>query len=265
MTLIKKLYKYDNGRQLFRLLPTDTGKLIIEERDRTIKEAFFTCLDIRSGRKIFSDLQFDEKYWIGIEKIYKDVILFHRFERPDLPQHKGIIAYDIKSQTVLWENQNTFLYAADDKLIFMSFDFGIKNLIVVDYLSGEQENAEQSILNLEPKKEDYSSYIHSKKISRNNFEEMLGSDLKTKFSEIIIKDEINFASKSGINFFSFHKITENGKYDNIFFAIENEGTILLEETLNKGLEKLEPESFFIKDDLLFLLFGRSGFGVYQII
>lgn len=262
---IKKLYNYDKGRQLFRLLPTDTGKLIIEERDRTIKEAFFSCLDIYSGKLIFSDLQFDEKYWIGIEKIYKDVILFHRFERPDLPGHKSIIAYDIKSQTVLWENQNTFLYAADDKLVFMNFDFGIKKLIAVDYLSGESENTEQSFLNLEPTKEDYSSYINSKKISRNNFHEIVGADLKKKFSEIVIKDEIHFATKSGINFFSFHKVTENMKYDNIFFAITNEGTILLEETLNKGLEKLEPESFFIKDDLLFLLLDSSGFGVYQII
>lgn len=262
---IKKLYSYDKGRQLFRLLPTDTGKLIIEERDRTIKEAFFSCMDIYSGKIIFSDLQFDEKYWIGIEKIYKDVILFHRFERPDLPGHKGIFAFDIKSQTVLWENQSTFLYAADDKLVFMNFDFGIKNLFAVDYLSGESENTEQSISNLVPKKEDYSSYIHSKKISRYNFEEKIGADLNKKFSEIVIKDEIHFAAKSEINFFSFHKITENMKYDNIFFAITNDGTILLEETLNKGLEKLEPESFFIKDDLLFLLFGSSGFGVYQII
>lgn len=262
---IKKLYNYDKGRQLFRLLPTDTGKLIIEERDRTIKEAFFSCMDIYSGKIIFSDLQLDEKYWIGIERIYKDVILFHRFGRPDLPEHKGIIAYDIKSQTVLWENQNTFLYAADNKLVFMNYDFGIKNLIAVDYLSGEPENAEQNFLNLEPTKEDYSSYINSKKISRNNFDEIVGADLKKKFSEIIIKDEINFATKSEINFFSYHKITENMKYDNIFFAITNDGTILLEETLNKGLEKLEPESFFIKDDLLFLLFGSSGFGVYQII
>jgi len=262
---IKKLYKYDNGRQLFRLLPTDTGKLVIEERDRTIKEAFFTCLDIRSGRKIFSDLQFDEKYWIGIEKIYKDVILFHRFERPDLPQHKGIIAYDIKSQTVLWENQNTFLYAADDKLIFMSFDFGIKNLIVVDYLSGEQENAKESSLNLEPQKEDYSSYIHSKKISRNNLEEMLNSKLQKKMALYLIKDEIQFAEKSDLIFFSFHLVNKNGKFDNKFFAVYNHEKIILEETINKNIEKLEPESFFIKDDLLFLLFGRSGFGVYQII
>ncbi|WP_337873387.1 DUF4905 domain-containing protein [Ignavibacterium sp.] len=261
---LKELYKYNNGRQLFRLLPTDTGKLVIEERDRTIKEVFFSCLDVCTGRIIFSDLQFDEKYWIGIQKIYKDVILFHRFERPDLPGHKGIIAYDIKSQTILWENKNSFLYTSDDRVVFMTFENGIKSLIAVDYLSGEPEPDGRIILTLEPEKEDRSSYIHSKKISRNNFEEMLKPELKKKFSQFVIKDEIHFANKSGLKFFSFHQISEIGKYDNRFFAIDDEGTILLEETLNKGIEKLEPESFFIKDDLLFLLFGSSGFGVYQI-
>ncbi len=265
MKLIKKLYKYDNGRQLFRLLPTDTGKLVIEERDRIIKEAFFSCLDIRSGKKIFTDLQFDEKYWIGIEKIYKDVILFHRFERPDLPGHKGIIAYDIKSQTILWENQNTFLYAADDKIIFIGNNFGIKNLLVIDYLSGEQEIADQNILNLEPPKEDYSSYIHSKRISRNNLEEMLNSKLQKKITAYLIKDEIQFAKKSDLIFFSFHFVNKNGKFDNKFFAVYNHEKIILEETINKNIDKLQPESFFIKDDLLFLLFGSSGFGVYKII
>ncbi len=134
---IKKLFSYDRGRQIFRLIPTETGKLLIEERDRNIKEAFFNVLIFIRGKKIFTDLQFDEKYWIGIESIYKDVILFHRFERPDLPNHKGIIAYDIKSQTVLWENLNSFLYAGDDKIVFMTFESGIKGLVAVDYLSGE--------------------------------------------------------------------------------------------------------------------------------
>ncbi|AFH50320.1 Hypothetical protein IALB_2617 [Ignavibacterium album JCM 16511] len=263
--VVKNLYKYDRGRQIFRLIPTDTGKLIIEERERNIKEAFFSCLDILTGRSIFSDLQFDEKYWIGIESIYKDVILFHRFERPDLPNHKGIIAYDIKSQTVLWENPNSFLYAGDDKIVFLTFDSGIKGLIAIDYLSGEVFNDEKIILEIIPEKEDFSSYIHSKRISLTEVDKVAGETSGKIFSDYLINGDINFASRDNFSFYSFHHITENGKLDNLFFAVDESGTIILKETLNKGLDKLEPESFFIKDDLLFLLFGSTGVGVYQII
>ncbi len=262
---LKKLYKYDKGRQIFRLIPTETNKLVIEERDRLKKEAFFSCLEIKSGKKIFQDFQFEEKFWIGIEKIYKDVIFFHKFERPDLPNHKGIIAFDIKSQTTLWENQNKFLFASDDKIVFMSNESGITKLFMVDYLNGESFTNPEEFFNLAPQNENYNSYIYSRKISQKELESFLHPDFNKKISDYLIKDYVNFAVKNDLSFYSFHYINEEGTMDNIFFAVDNNGTIVLEETLNKGLEKLEPESFFIKDDLLFLLFGMTGFGVYQIL
>lgn len=262
---IKKLYKYDCGRQIFRLIPTDSDKIVIEERDREMKEVFFSCLDIHTGKKIFTDLQFDEKYWIGIEKIYKDVIFFHKFERPDLPNHKGIVAFDIKSQTTLWENQNKFISAGDDKVVLMSNEYGITKLLFVDYLSGEVESDTTEILNIQPHKEDYGSYSYSHRISQEEFYNTIPPDIKKRITEYVIKDYINFVSRNKTSLFSFHYINNEGKLNNIFFAVDDVGTILLQETLNTGLEKIEPETFFIKDDLLFLLFGSSGFGVYQFI
>lgn len=262
---IKKLYKYDCGRQIFRLLPTDSDKIIIEERDREKKEAYFSCLELLTGKKIFSDLQFEEKYWIGIEKIYKDVIFFHKFERPDLPNHKGIVAFDIKSQTTLWENDNNFLFATDDKVVLMANEFGITRLLLVDYLSGEMLSDSTEFTDLNPQKEDYNSYSYSQKISQQEFYNLIPPDFKKRITEYVIKDYVNFAGRDKTSLFSFHYINNDGKLNNVFFAVDKNGTILLQETLNTGLEKIEPESFFIKDDLLFLLFGFSGFGVYKFI
>jgi hypothetical protein len=263
--MLKKLFSYDRGKQIFRLLPIENDKILIEERDRTIKEAFFSCLDLRTGKIIFSDLQFDEKYWIGIESIYKDVIFFHKFERPDLPNHKGIIAYDIKSQTTLWEKPYKFLFVSDDKVFMMSNESGITEFYLFDYLSGENETDINEFMNLNPKKEDYSDFIYSRKISKEDFLNTIHPEIRKEISGYLIKDYINLAEKDNISLCSFHYINDDGKFDNIFYAFDKNGTILLQETLNKGSEKLEPESFFIKGDLLFLLFGVSGFGVYQFI
>ncbi|MFN3693946.1 MAG: DUF4905 domain-containing protein [Ignavibacterium sp.] len=262
---IKELYKYDCGRQIFRLLPTDSDKIVIEERDREKKEAYFSCLNLQTGNKIFTDLQFEEKYWIGIEKIYKDVIFFHKFERPDLPKHKGIVAFDIKSQTTLWENENKFLFAGDDKVALVSNDFGITKIFLVDYLSGEIISESTEFLNLKPQKENYDDYIYTQKISQEKFHSSIHPNFRKRISEYVIKDYINFVSSNKISLFSFHHINKDGKLNNIFFAVDEYGTELLQETLNTGLEKIEPESFFIKDDLLILLFGSSGFGVYKFI
>ena len=261
---IKKLFNYNRRRQIFRLLPTDTDKLIIEERDREKKEAFFSCVNILTGKKVFTDLQFEEKYWIGIKDIYKDVIFFHRFERPDLPNHKGVIAYDIISQTILWENPNNLLFVNDDNAILIINEFGISKQIVVNYLTGEVQN-KVLIQNSNETLEKFNPYTYSNKISKQEFENILHHKFKRKIEKFVIKDDINFIKKDGLDLYSFHKVNNKGKFDNVFYAVSIEGKIILQETLNKNIDKIEPESFFIKDKLLFLLFGQSGFGVYKII
>ena len=69
---IKKKYVHNNKRQIFRLLPTDNDKLVIEERDIEKKQAYFNCLNITNGKKFFKNLQLDEKFWIGIEAVQND-------------------------------------------------------------------------------------------------------------------------------------------------------------------------------------------------
>lgn len=261
---IKKIFKYNRGRQIFRLLPTDTEKLIIEERNREKKEAFFSCLNILNGKKVFTDLQLEEKYWIGIKDIYKDIIFFHKFERPDLPNHKGIIAFDINTQSILWESQNNFLFVKDNKVVLSVNEYGISKNIAVNYITGEIESATDN-QKLNSKREVIDSYIYSYKISKQQFEEFAHQKVKKKLERFVIKDDINFAKKDGLEFFSFHKINNNGKFDNVFYAMSEEGKIMLEEILSKNIDRIEPESYFIKDNLLFLLFGQSGFGVYKII
>lgn len=260
---IKKLYKYNRGRQIFRLIPTDTDKLIIEERDREAKEAFFSCIDILTGKKIFTDLQFEEKFWIGIKEVYKDVIFFHRFERPDLPNHKGVIAFDINSQSILWVNQNNLILISDNKVLLSVNEYGINKEYFVNYRTGEIETDIKQ--NLISDTQSFANYTYSNKIPKQQFEENSHPNFKKKIERFVIKDDINFAQKNGFEFFSFHKVNNKGKFDNVFYAVSKEGKIILEETLNKNIDKIEPEAFFIKDNLLFLLFGQSGFGVYKII
>ena len=50
---IRKVYTFSNDRQIWRLLPTESDKLVIEERNPETKEVFFNCLDINSGKKYF--------------------------------------------------------------------------------------------------------------------------------------------------------------------------------------------------------------------
>ena len=95
---IKKKYSFKDKRQIWRLLITDTDLLIIETRSVESREVYFNCIDIHSGKKKFNNIQMEEKSWIGIEMIYKDIIFFHQYAKPDMPEHRRILAYDINQQ-----------------------------------------------------------------------------------------------------------------------------------------------------------------------
>jgi hypothetical protein len=54
--------------------------------------------------------------------------------------------------------------------------------------------------------------------------------------------------------------------NNEFIAVDLiKNKILLKETLDKNLINLMPESFFIKDNFLFLIVDKIKLFVYQII
>ena len=65
--------------------------------------------------------------------------------------------------------------------------------------------------------------------------------------------------------FNFHEDLPDGKLRNNFKAIDlNPVKILFEETLNKESNVFIPDSFFIRENLLFLLKEKSGLVVCSL-
>ena len=273
---LKKKYTHSNKRQIFRLLPTDTNKLIVEERETDKKQAYFNCFQIDNGKKIFKNLQLDEKFWLGIETIYKDIIFFHKFAKPDLPQHHGIIAFGINEQKTIWEdNDRTFLFIKDDKVytfqqMFEGREHSTLNCNtgeVIDELGNDSESInalrEETIAS-----EDFSSYRFpssfqpSSNISREAIEFL--QKLREKY---LISGSIEFILMDELLMFNFHQIINpDNSLKNIFKAVDlSKGKYILEEVLNSRTNAFAPDSFFIKDDLLFLLIEKTKVGVYSII
>ena len=117
MASLKKNYSFSNKREIWRLIPSESGYLVIEERDMNSKQVYFNCLKTADGEILFRNFQLEEKFWVGIEAVYKDIIFFHKFRKPDMPGHRGIYALDISSKKLIWQNDDLiFLLAKDDKV-----------------------------------------------------------------------------------------------------------------------------------------------------
>lgn len=260
---IKREYSFSNNRQIWRLLPTDSGKIVIEERNVETKEVFFNCLDLNTGKKIFSSLQLEEKFWIGIETIYKDIVYFHKYMKPDMPHHKGIIAYDTITNEILWENKDAvFLFILENKLYCFRELFEGREFYSLDYRNGkllDDFNENTAEINL----------LREESLQKNNFAgyyftEYFNSDSETDQSvKIIISSlydhhkitgKLEFIKLNDLLLLSFHEIVESNILNNIFLAVDIANKkIIFEEKLNSRVHAMIPDSFFVKDNLIFLL------------
>ena len=272
---LKKLYKHDNKKQIWRILPTTNKKVVLEERDATTKEVFFSCLDIESGKKIFNQFQLDEKNWCGIETVNNDLIFFHTYNKPDMPAHKSIISFDIHTQKILWQNDNhVFGLVYDDKVYCYQQRFENRIFFALDLLTGnvvEELGNDVSILNQLKEKldEDFwkQNYLFPEYFNRNETRDDIHQKyLKQFISENVVKGEVSYLIIENVLLFNYHEIAKNNTYTNIFNAVDLiTNKFLLEETLDKNILNLMPESFFVKDNFLFLIVDKTKLFVYQII
>jgi hypothetical protein len=101
----------------WRLLPTRNGLIVGEDRNVESKTVSFFCIDRLSGREVWKDLRFATPWWIGLESIQGNVVLLHEYATPDMPDHRKIIAVDLFTGKLLWEDPELkFLFSLDDRL-----------------------------------------------------------------------------------------------------------------------------------------------------
>ncbi len=274
MSSIEKKYSLNDANQIWRILISDSEKLIIERRNTDAKEVFFAAYQLGNGNPLWENFQFEEKFWIGIEKIYKDIIFLHKFTKPDMPGHRGIIAFDINKKEVLWENPNgSFAFLLDDKLYYFREDFEGTKLEPLHFLTGKSageiiESAQQveELRSRAYLSEDYSDYAFPEKFYGD---EPNAHQIEKAISKITegkkISGEPEFAFADGLFLASYHLEKGNATMQNVFSALNlNTSEIIFEDVLNESIDLFASDSFFIYKDFLFLIKEKKQLDVCKI-
>ncbi|PID57479.1 MAG: hypothetical protein CR986_09060 [Ignavibacteriae bacterium] len=270
---LKRTLSYSDKKQIWRLLVSNTDKLIIETRDVKEKEVFFHSFFFDNGKEIFKNLQLDEKYWLGIESVKNDIIYFHKFAKPNMPEHKKIIAYDIFKNEVIWQNDDlTYLTFLDNKIYAFKKKFEGKNVYVLNHLTGEiiEELGDDfqklnEIINLSQSEEDFSDYKYPEQIvDLNNFKHANLIEKETKFKNI--HSNINYLEFEELLFFNYYLINKKNKLSNFFVAYNlSKNKRLLSETLDENLNSFSPDSFFCFKNYLIMIKNKNTVIVYKIV
>lgn len=272
---IKNLYTFKNEKQIWRLLLTSSDKLLIETRDTENKEVHFSCLDAFTGKPVFESLQLEEKFWIGIETTYKDLIFFHKFAKPDMPGHKEIIAFDINTQKVLWNtDEYAFLFIYHERVYCFKQLFEGQKFFALDYKTGklveELESDYESIDDLSGKSEienHYDDYLFPLKYSDEFVEgEAIQNIIKEKINDAQITGDVEYNIYENILLMNFYNKVFEGSLVNKFIAVDIDSKKeLFNIVLNSDANAFVPDSFFVYKNLLFLLKGKKEVLVCSIV
>jgi len=270
---LKKTFSFSDKNQIWRLLISDSDKLIVETRDTEKKEVFFHCIDLIKGKKIFKNFQLEDKFWVGIEAIYQDKIFFHSFAKPNMPEHKRIIAYDIIKEKIIWQNDDVaFLTVYDKKVYAFRKKFEGQDVFVLDYETGNlieelgnDFNKVNEILDEVKSQEDFSNYQYPEQITgmeNNEIKSLI--DIEVKGKNII--ENIEMLKFDNLLFFNYYIKTENNLLDNVFvvYNIDKKKKII-SEIINRNLNSYTPDSFFSYKNNLILLKNKNEIISHKIV
>ena len=263
-------YSFTNNRQIWRIVPGGEEKLVIEERDPLTKEVFFSCIEMSTGKVLLDSLQFDEKFWLGIEDVYKDVIFFHKYNKPDMPWHSGLIAYDINKKEQLWHSEDyLFSLVYDDTLYCYKKKHEGRSFFKLNYKTGEliaeigdNTNVIAGIKELRDA-EIYSGYKFPEELNNSSAEIVeLFNEMR---SEEVITGKIDFIIVKDLLLTNYHRVLNEGKLQNCFKAIDIRlNKVIFKQILNKEITNFIPDSFFLIDKLIFLLIEKDKLLVFLI-
>jgi len=269
---LEKAFTFSDKKNIWRLLISDSDKLLIETRDIEKREVFFHCLDIKNGKNILSNLQLDEKYWVGIEAIHNDLIFFHKFAKPDMPEHKQIIAYDINSKKIIWQTENySFLTFYNNDLYVFKQKYEGRDFFIIDYLTGEiikelgSDSAKMNeIIYKSRELEDFSNYKYPERniiYENEKYKLIIKNELSGKNSS----EDVESLVFKNLFMFNYYLKSSNNLLDNIFVVYDIElKKKLFNIILNKNLNAFVPDSFFCYKDNLILLKNRNELQSYKI-
>ena len=267
---VKPAWEFKTSGNLWRILFSDSGRIVGEDREAVKKTVTFFCLNESTGEVLWSGLQLDEPWWIGIETIYGGIVYLHEYVKPDLPQHKKIIALDLETGKLLWKNEELQpLFVAEGKL-YAAKDFFEKRVYVeLNPTTGEIEREfveEEGTVDFGRRVE--ADRLHDLVFPEVFNEEVAGystlASLIRLYCDLLkLAGNIEYIERENLLFFNYHeqvgnRASESPRLMNRLKVVNaDRKRLIYSEVLNENVLAPTPDSFFLKGRQLFFIKNKN--------
>jgi Domain of unknown function (DUF4905) len=261
-TKLETAWSYESHGHLWRILFGGKGHIAGEVRDHEKKTVSFFCLQEASGRPLWEDRTMPEPWWVGIEAVHRDTLILHGFEKPDLPEHRRIIALDLETGAQRWINEDlTFWFAYQDRIYAHQTLFEKRAGYVLSLETGEiletHPNGVEGLFEVRQlaRQEDQAELFRFPSVFEPSSEPTQAeSRLLKLLKHKTVVGNIESLRKDSFMLCSYHIQSSEKEMENrILILDDRRGGELFSDVLARNVPAPVPDSFFLKDSTVYFV------------
>ncbi len=246
---------------IWRLLISPSGVLVGEERDIEAKTASLFAIDLLAGKTLWRHVTLDEPWWFASEKATEETLFLQTYRKPDLPEPKGIIAIDLKTGNVRWQQHEFSLFRIDrDKVFATRLGFSRRDYLSLDPRTGgiveELGDTAPALkqLNVSSTEPDTNTLNSNPLRSNDPACEMFYAVV----DPTDIRGPVEYLEFKDYNMYCYHARVRGGADAMLQNMLTNElvvlgrksGKVIFRETLHRETPFPLPDNFFVTHDTL---------------
>ncbi len=268
---IRRKWTFTAENSVWKLQFSNDGLIVGEDRNTAAKTVTYFCLDEHDGKPRWLGRKFAAEWWSGIEAVDGGLLLVHSYASPELPEHRGIVAVDLRDGTILWENPDVrFTAVSGGSLLCERFSAGLRTTVMLDRTDGRilHDNLRELPAGPQVAAIDEGRFI---------FPEILMPDDREAHSAIArllhgddLVGSVEYIRRGELLMFNYHEKNAHSTPQQValtntfrILSLANEHPVFT-ETLNIDVPYPAPDSFFIHDETLYYIKDRSILTAVQL-
>ncbi len=245
---------------IWRLLEVpNQSLLLLEIREEDKHEVRFAAFDYRLNDFLWRDVLFEEAWWIGLVASTPDVLLLNVYLNMENPDEKGLIAFHIHQQKILWRYDYFSFSSIHGHVVTGHFAKDELKPTLLDVNSGE-------ILIKDDTKKELTENISV----LNPFQYVESSPHFDTVKSFLI-EKVNVVPLSGVEYLEYNALvfisyyTQEASLVNYLIVITENGDTVLREKLGYALKGIGLETFFILAGCLFFVRNKCELVSFRIV
>lgn len=223
------------------LLNEKNHLLAAESRDPGNKQVYFSIFDYAQGLTLLKNKTLPERWNLNIAHLTENSLLLKVYPDEGHPVSKGIISIHCKTGNINWEKYNiSYQNIWQEGLEVYNPDLLPGRSFLLDTETGDKITN----TSLSP--------VKSSVILPSSHDQRIIPDW---LSHNEITGSVLYIKKNGKNFLAFHEQMVKGIQ--LRLLVYQDVEVLINDILMEGIQKLQPEAFFIVQDHLFCIKGSN--------